>query len=108
MNKQELEIAKKIAGIDGVEVEQYNDKLMISVNLKYCFAEYTPKEYNPFSWSILGPLMVKYEIEVDFVDSSVYIRSNEMSYKYWALFSCKEEIPSAILKCIIKSQGVEL
>jgi len=96
MSKQELAIAKKIAEIEGVK----------SPTFRMPFDEYIGRHYNPFDWSILGPLMVKHEIEVDYVDSSAYIRSNESAYKCWALFSCKEEVPRAILECIIKSQEV--
>lgn len=108
MNKEQLEIAKKIAEIDGVKVHtlSYINRLVIETH-----ADVGPDyiEYDPLSWSILGPLMVKYHVTPDYSGNAMYIideNTNESSTGILsaAYFKDEDGIPQAILECIIKSK----
>jgi len=101
MNKQELAIAKKIAEIEGIELREHSHSL-------YGFKSvYKPEggiwqEYNPFDWSILGPLMVRHKVGISYDNQFVFIDS---SFDYSAsYYKSDEDLPRAILECIIKSQ----
>lgn len=102
MKPEEIEIAKKIAEIEGVELKVFKHSLYGERWL------YQPKgkirqEYNPFDWAILGPLMLKYGVLINYCSGSVYM-SNPFEYRFFVVkFSCKDEIPLAILKCIIEA-----
>lgn len=99
MNKEQLEIAKRIAEIDGVTV---HEKLN---SIYYYLKPFSVAEYNPFNWSILGPLMVKYEVELSHFNEYVYIADDNGDDLFWEFFKNKQDIPRAILECIIKSKG---
>jgi len=105
MTEQELEIAKKIAEIDFSADDGY------SVSAKYgaiwVSNSYTcgQNEYNPFSWSILGPLMVKYGVSLLKEDWYYKVVPEGMAFSIDCL---PKNLEQAILECIIKSQGVEL
>ena len=113
MNKQELEIAKKIAEIEGIELtkqistapETGEEAEWYSVSDASSLAEHE-ELYNPFSWSILGPLMVKYDVEPSYHNTKLIdIRICGGAGISAVTCKTKGEIPSAILECIIKSQG---
>ena len=106
MNKVELEIAEKIAKIEGEWFTVSRDGVP---HVLLEFAESPkhplPTHYNPFNWSVLGPLMVKYEVAIDYINESVDIfEETTGNYLCWELFEDESEIPAAILKCIIKSK----
>lgn len=107
MNKEQLAIARKIAEIEGVEYRVDTDagvktvstlKRWVEGNKKCC----TWTEYNPFDWSILGPLMLKWEVSIDRPCERVYVTQGWKELEI--NFSGESEIPQAILECIIKSQ----
>jgi hypothetical protein len=104
MNKQQLEIAKKIAEIEGVSVIDWKEEW--SINTLYESDKWGNGicEYNPFDWSILGPLMVKYGVEIikPFVDDEM--RRIFIARDIGITAKNNEEITQAILECVIKSQ----
>ena len=71
-----------------------------------------PKEYNPFDWSLLGPLMVKYKVDIDHdmekAGGEVHAWGRGHMGTLTILGCCEfdsdEELPQAILECIIESQ----
>jgi hypothetical protein len=104
MNKVELEIAKRIAEIEGY------DFTFSRGCVPYVLKEYMespehplPTYYNPFDWAILGPLMIKYSVGHDAFFSEIYSISNSGAYTE-IKYGSNEEIPRAILECIIKSK----
>lgn len=101
MNKQELEIAKKIAQIEfnsaNYSIEMRSDCVVVRNLLRP-----EPYIYNPFDWPILGPLMVKYDVGVHTESGLCVIEG--VTGIYSSEFGLKEDIPRAILECIIKSQ----
>ena len=67
------------------------------------------KGYSPFCWHTLGPLMVKYRVDINRVESIVEIYpESHLDYGLKGCtqvsFSTAKEINKAILECIIKSQ----
>ena len=107
MTEQELGIAKKIAEIEGVEIQCDRDD---SGNLT---SVYEPADdngwcnvYNPFCWSMLGQLLVKYKVTVNLVGSyyCTQIAHNGIGTCEDNSLGYSPSLPSAILECIIKSQ----
>ena len=97
MNKEELAIAKRIAEIEGVK----------SPTFRMPLDEYVEKHYNPFEWGILGPLMVKYKVDNEHRNGVVAFTiwlNDEATTAVSIEAKSTEEIPRAILECIIKSQ----
>ena len=96
MSKQELAIAKKIAEIEGVK----------SPTFRMPFDEYIGRHYNPFDWSILGPLMIKYKVTVNLVGSyyCAQVAYNGVGTCENNSLGYSPSLPCAILECIIKSQ----
>lgn len=95
MNK--LEISKKIAEIEKVDTRD--------VQVGSLIFPFTMK-YNPFDWSILGPLMFKYEVDISHYTGWASISSDctgedAIVSEY---FGDIEGAPMAILECIIKSK----
>ena len=113
MNKQELAIAKKIAEIESVELtkqistvpETGEEVEWYSVSDVSSLAEYE-ELYDPFNWSILGPLMVKYKVIPDFnFNSAVVVNyDTQLSFEVYSHDESEESMKQAILECIIKSQ----
>jgi hypothetical protein len=104
MNKQELAIAKKIAEIEGVDVKFICGRLC---EMHMDGNEHLPcAYYNPFDWSILGPLMVKHKVIPDFnFNSAVVVNyDTQLSFEVDAHDENEESMKQAILECIIKSQ----
>lgn len=97
MNKEELEIAKHIAEIEGINVIQH-DTWLEEVGIKSGICD-----YNPFDWAILGPLSLKYEVETVYWLGAVSIE-HKTGDNYSIDFNHKSAIPKAILECIIKSK----
>ena len=98
MNKQELTIAKKIAEIECLDTKICElDGVTFLAHIKPCWTE-----YNPFDWSVLGLLMLKYVVSINSRDRFVEINTDKI--ECWVDFSAKEGIPHAILECIIKSK----
>ena len=95
MNKSELEIARKIAEIDGKSVINVQGFLKETVHDMLI-------DYNPFDWSILGPLIVEYFVCINTVFNYVFITTGIKRTEVH--FDHKSELPKAILECIIKSQ----
>ena len=116
MNKQELAIAKKIAEIEGVAViiNEAIAKQQLAYNnfmLNHCTSAVSSPTvqsfesiYNPFDWSILGPLMLKYKIGIAHLFHEVLIPSFNGIEPVTVKFENESDIPRAILECIIKSQ----
>ena len=118
MNKQELEIAKKIAGIEGVhdkiieaiKNQQRNHNHFLATTSTNSVSSPTVQSYesiyNPFDWSILGPLMLKYEVEpcYRYNEVAVWVESTWIKES----FTDKSDIPRAMLECIIKSRENKL
>lgn len=103
MNKEELEIAKKIAEIEGVELVEHKGGFLYKNRNGYMFVNGVTMEwYNPFDWSVLGPLSVKYEVSIQHTLSYVFITQGWHDVEVH--FENKDEIPHAILKCIIKAK----
>jgi len=107
MNKQELEIAKKIAEIEGHWFTVSRD------NIPYILTDFIespnhplPTYYNPFDWSILGPLMIKYKVTVNLVGSyyCAQVAYNGVGTCENNSLGYSPSLPCAILECIIKSQ----
>ena len=109
MNKQELAITKKIAEIEGREWRTDKEAGVITVSTMNRWNEGGIKccswyEYNPFDWSILGPLMKKYEVSVQHAIEYVFITQGWKDIE--VSFDGEEPLglERAILECIIKRQ----
>jgi hypothetical protein len=63
------------------------------------------EHYNPLTkWSLLGPLMLKYEIEISYDNGFAVIhRKNVKAWGVTAIKSDKAGIPRAILECIVEA-----
>jgi len=110
MNEQELEIAKKIAEIEGVQVNKEFTTNCKTGKTVQCLSylpintNFIEEMYNPFNWSILGSLMVKYKVEILYAEEYVAILDGYGEDLFWEYFEDENDIPRAILKCIITSQ----
>ena len=100
MTMTKLELIKRIAEIEGIELLGPNKLNHQPINGRGCIP------YNPFDWSILGPLILKYEVTITHgrypngdYDGLAQIKGFDRAIAF-----SKEEIPIAILECIIKSQ----
>ena len=105
MNKQQykehVQIARRIAEIEGVC--DTIDRDGMPYQIVELLGVIAPFEYNPFDWSILGPLMLKYDVcLIPSVNSGFTNVSIGVNDSIWC--GEKEEIPLAILECIIKSK----
>ena len=104
MNEDELAIAKRITEIEGlivtVKICKGDDEYWMQARKP----GYYNGDYNPFNWSILGPLMVKHDIEISYFYNYVYINDGNDDDLYWEYFKNKSDIPRAILECIITSK----
>jgi hypothetical protein len=116
MTSEELEIAKKIAEIEGYKaaIKKFKSDAYECGYHAHVYLYENPNgrgfwcnTYNPFDWSILGPLMFKYEVDVSHYSgwasvASEYTDRTPIAQEY---FGDLDGAPMAILKCIIKSQG---
>lgn len=106
MNKEELEIAKKIAEIEGLDLVD----VVFGCGTKKAFTFLDgrmDKMYDPFDWSILGPLMVKHKVHLDHIykSTSTWSGTMESCGRVASIdFKSEQQIPRAILECIIKSK----
>ncbi len=58
-------------------------------------------------WGVLGPLMLKYKIEIDYFTSECTIWSGDrLQIKAITDFESESEIPRAIIICILKSENI--
>ena len=102
MTKSELEIAKQIADIECVKAVAIFEGTESLESLIYQNDDGKYVGYNPFEWSILGPLMVKYKVELDFYCMYVQIYNGSNNYPV-VDFELQKDIPRAILECVIKA-----
>jgi len=108
----DLTLCKKIAELEGVEVGEsvmrFGDT---TIPTGRGLIDDNFIEYNPLTnWLLLGPLMLKYEIEVDyqsmrcvFLESKRY--ADDLDIKHVVDYDDVDQLPRAILECIIKSKG---
>jgi hypothetical protein len=92
----DLSICKVIAELEGLNPVEL---------IGCCFVPHgfrRSRKYNPLDWSILGPLMVKYGITIDYHCGYVYMTQG---WRGEVHFESKEDIPRAVCECILKSQG---
>ncbi len=69
------------------------------------FPEFGPPDFH--DWRLLGPLMVKYRVEIDYLDSGCSIwHQHLIIVKGKSVFKSESEIPRAIILCILKSEKV--
>jgi hypothetical protein len=105
MKMNDLEMCLAIAELDGVNAFIISDGDKKSTCTGMINEPYIA-EYNPITDLALNcALRDKYDVEVDYVDSCVYIRTNEYPYDSWVEFNSKQEINSAVIKCILKANG---
>ena len=104
----DLELCKKIAEI---ELKPLNEDMKESGCVE---SEYTaPKNYNPFEWSLLGPLMVKHEVDTEFFNGANsgctrICKTKEQSISVVigeSYFDDKTGLPRAILECIVEANS---
>jgi hypothetical protein len=104
MNKQDLEITMKIAEIEGLDfTDECRADFLTGIKENY-IKVFNCQEYNPFDWSILGPLMVKYKVEIFYDEMTSQITEFGFNFIGNVPFNDESEIPRAILECIIKSK----
>jgi hypothetical protein len=104
MNKEQLKIAKRIAEIEGIELTKHMGGVLYKNNQGCMLVNGMAMDwYNPFDWSVFGPLMVKYEVEIAYWLNAASVELNNGD-TFTINFKDKSEIPTAILKCIIKSK----
>ena len=94
----DLELCKKIAEIEGVPIDCIDciDGEWLGIHGKYDI-----EEYNPFEWSLLGPLMVKYKVVVSY--SFGYVSADYGINRYF--YGETSELPRAILECIVETNS---
>ena len=94
----DLELCKKIAEIEGVPIDCIDciDGEWLGIHGKYDI-----EEYNPFEWSLLGPLMVKYKVVVSY--SFGYVSADYGINRYF--YGEVSELPRAILECIVEANS---
>ena len=102
MKLTDLELCKKIAEI---ELKPLNEDMKEAgcAELEYI----APKNYNPFEWSLLGPLMVKHEVCICRYYDMAYILSDETDgeHKVKVSFSVNGDVGRAILECIVEANS---
>ena len=98
MKLTDLELCKKIAEIEGVPIDCIDciDGEWLGIHGKYDI-----EEYNPFEWSLLGPLMVKYKVVVSY--SFGYVSADYGINRYF--YGEVSELPRAILECIVEAKS---
>ncbi len=105
MNQQDLELAKKIAEIEGVDYDIEASDSGIMFITHYYMGDPMCSEYNPFDWSILGPLMLKHGVSLiqnGNGDNHMFFMGSDNDIDICV--TDKQEIPRTILECIVKSQ----
>ena len=92
MKLTDLELCKKIAEIEGVPIDCIDciDGEWLGIHGKYDI-----EEYNPFDWSWLGPMMIKYEVSVNFQRMTIENEVHRFD------FCDNNELPRAILEFIV-------
>lgn len=100
----DLTLCKRIAEIENL------DPKMFWVEKEKAFRLFTGEYWNPLTdWALLGPLMVKYHVEVvyDYKECSVFKDNGEPLLIAAATthFNNDSQLPRAILECIIKAKG---
>ena len=99
----DLEICKKLAELEGIDFS--SSRLGVLQYFKVGDMGKETKKYNPITdWSILGPLMVKYKVEVDYtcMDVSIYLKDYTVPVSV-RTFDNEEGIPEAICLCILEA-----
>jgi hypothetical protein len=104
MNKEQLEIAKKIAEIEGITLFEKGEHLLTPDRNGYMsHNRITCDWYNPFDWSVCGKLLEKYWITVN-ISGSYYC--TQSAFK--GIGTCEDDslgysnhLPTAILQCVI-------
>ena len=93
MEYTELELNKMIAELEG-ENKSPSYSLL-------------PASKNYHNWMFLGPLMVKYKVEIDYLDCECSIWCEDLiEAKATTRFKQESEIPRAIIMCILKSENI--
>ena len=103
MNKlKDLELCKRIAEIEGVLVDTIEGE-WLGVHGKYDIEEYNPLTDK----ALLFDLMVKYKVEIDYSDNDrrkgFALFKFDGAFSKPAMFYCGEEVPRAILECIVEA-----
>lgn len=96
---EKLKITERIAEIEKIKIRLDNSFIgMVFIRTD------SQEIYDPSEWSNLGPLMIKHGVSIHMQAGRV--KKSSISGRISIInFSNKEEIPRAILECIIKSQG---
>ena len=92
MEYTELELNKMIAELEG-ENKSPSYSLL-------------PASKNYHNWMFLGPLMVKYKVEIDYDDNQMSIYKDSYIAASTIYFKSESEIPRAIIMCILKSENI--
>ena len=94
MKLTDLELCKKIAEIEGVNLHEImcgdRNVLLFSENAEF---------YNPFDWSLLGPMMIKYEVSVNFQRMTIENEVHRFD------FCDINDLPRAILEFIVVAKS---
>jgi len=110
-----LQVAKAIAELEGVEVEEVQyygsahggEDYPVLLRVR---RGVHGERYDPLDWSILGSLMVKYEVEVDYIGmwtDIAYIGAKGIVKHHEPIkFESKEDIPRAVCECILKANNL--
>jgi len=108
---KELDMIKSFAKLEGIEiVDEYCGKLFIkdvdsgSVSIK----GYSHSSYNPIDNLALNcAARDKYETDIEWYYESVSMQSEytDRPNEFVVRFSGKDELPKAVIECILKSEG---
>lgn len=106
-----LDLNKMIAELEGVHYMEtrYEKDNFLAIVAENDFTGTPPEmigKYDPLTdWSLLGPLMVKYKVEINYHAEccSIYDSLNMVAY---TVTIEKSEIPRAIIICILKSKNI--
>lgn len=106
----DLELCKKFAELEGVEwrVDKVDGKAQVSTLKRWKEGDLNNccwVEFNPITGLALNcAARDKYEVEVDYymTKRAVTFRRNGIFY---VSFTSKEEIPRAVIECILESEG---
>ena len=102
MKLTDLELCKNIAEIEGINTFENRGLHGFQLTRRDSY-----EQYNPFYWSLLGPLMVKYEVCICRYYDMAYILSDETDgeHKVKVSFSVNGDVGRAILECIVEANS---
>lgn len=112
MEYTDLELNKMIAELEGENhfityIGYPFNKEMLCINDGVIPSNDDPEGYDIYDcvndWGLIGPLMVKYKVEIDYDFNNCKIWGDN---KRAIDFESESEIPRAIIMCILKSENI--